>query len=136
MKSLQCIFYDTLDAWIQTCNCFIYPLFGSIGLLVQLCKNIVNTTFIVVPTFDQLQVELCLPRLNAMPVVSFPIKKYLKFFCDDKMKIVTHSLYHTSRPSLLLPWTSFGLHYLIHVLLNLIISSIHIESISNGIFLS
>lgn len=57
-----------------------------------------NTTFVVVPTSDQFQVKLGLPWLNAIHVVASPIHKCLKFFYDDEVNMVNHSLYHTSRP--------------------------------------
>ena len=54
------------------------------------CENIV-------PTSDKSQVKLGLPWLNAMHVVASPIHKCLKFVYDDEVKMVNHSLYHTSR---------------------------------------
>ena len=98
MKILQHDFYDKLDVWIQTCNGFLYPSFGFIDLLAQLCGKIVKTTFVVVHTFDQFQVKLGLPWLNSMHVVASPIHKCLNFFYDDEVKIVNHSLCHTSGP--------------------------------------
>ena len=98
MKSLQCDFYDKSDVWIQTCNDFLYPSFGSIDLLIELCKKIVNTTLVVVPSSYQFQVKLGLPWLNAMHVVASSIHKCLKFVYDDKVKTINHSIYHTSRP--------------------------------------
>ena len=52
MKGLQHDFYDTPDVWIQTFNGFLYPSFGSIDLLVEICGKMVNTPFVFVPTFD------------------------------------------------------------------------------------
>ena len=98
MKRLQHNFYDTSNVWIQTCNGFLYPSFGSIDLPIELCGKMVNTTFIVVPTSDQFQVKLGLPWLYAMHVVASPIHKCLKFVFDDEVKTVNYSLYHTSRP--------------------------------------
>ena len=53
MKRLQCDSYDTSNVWIQTCNGFLYPSFGSIDLLVELCGKFVNITFVVIPTSNQ-----------------------------------------------------------------------------------
>jgi hypothetical protein len=58
----------------------------------------VNTTFVVVSTFDQFQVNLGLPWLNAMHVVASPIHKCLKYIYGDEVKMINHSFYHTSRP--------------------------------------
>ena len=40
MKGLQHDFYDTSDVWIQTCNDFLYPSFGSIDLPIKLCGKL------------------------------------------------------------------------------------------------
>ena len=40
MKGLQHDFYDTSYLCIQTCNGFLYPSFGSIDLLIELCGKL------------------------------------------------------------------------------------------------
>lgn len=98
MKILQCDSYDISDVWIQTCNGFLYPSFGSITLSVELYGKIVNTTFVVVPTSDQFQVKLGFPWLNAIHDVASPIHKFLKFIHVKEVKTVNHSIYQPSRP--------------------------------------
>ena len=57
-----------------------------------------NTTLFVVPTSRQFQIKLGLVWLSSMRFVALPSHKCFKFFYDEEVKIVNHSLYHPSRP--------------------------------------
>ena len=97
-KKKCCDFYESIDTWIQTCNGFLYPLQGSISLFVQLCGKVVNSTFVISPTFDQFQMRLGLPWLTTMQAIASPINQCIKFPYDGDIKMINHSIYHPSKP--------------------------------------
>lgn len=90
--------YDSTPVWIQTWNGFLYHPQGNIKFHVTLSGKVVFTTFIVIPTSDQLQVKLGIPWLSSMQVVASPIHKYLKFTWDTNIININHSLYKPSHP--------------------------------------
>ena len=72
VKQIHRDFYFSTNTWMQTCKGFLYPPQGSISLSVEVCGKVVNSTLIVIPTFDQFQVKLGLPWLTSIQDIAFP----------------------------------------------------------------
>lgn len=79
------------------CNGFPYHPHGYISLLVELFCKVVDTTFIIVHTFNQFQVKLGIPWLSSMQVVASPFHKCLNFPHYSEIKNINHILYHPYR---------------------------------------
>lgn len=60
--------------------------------------KVVDTKFVVIPTFIQFQVKLGIPWFPSMQDIASPLHKYLKLIHDGETQTINHSLYHPSRP--------------------------------------